>query len=79
MKIKRLPNSDFEIRLCPEVGSKIESAREECGLSQSELAHMMGLKSATAISLYENNKRSINAIDLWKISQITNCQITYFL
>ena len=79
MKIKRLPNRSFERKLCIEIGSKIKSAREECGLSQQELAEMLGLKTSVAVSLWENNKRTVDAIRLWQISQITNVPITYFL
>lgn len=75
MNIKRLPNRDFEKRLVPELGSRIKTAREECGLSQKELAELLGLKSATAICLYESNKRSIDAIKLWQISQIVRVAI----
>lgn len=79
MKIKRLPNLKFEKKLIPEIGSKIKSAREECGLSQGELAEIIGFKSAVPISLYETNKRRINAIRLWQISQVVNMPINYFL
>lgn len=78
MKIKRLPKY-FEKRLSVEIGSKIKSAREECGLSQLELANIMGLKSGTAISMWENNQRQIRAVDLWAISQITNLPINHFI
>jgi len=79
MLIKRLPNLKVNGRLEVEVGSKIKSAREECGLSQKELGKLMGLKSGVAVSLWEKNKRSVNAIQLWKIAQITNLPITHFL
>lgn len=79
MNIKRLPNREFEKRIVIEVGSKIKRAREECGLSQLELAELMGLKSATAVSLWESNNRQITAVNLWKVSQITNVPITYFI
>ena len=79
MKITRLPNLKFNNKIQPELGSKIKKAREECGLSQKELANQMGLISATAISFWESNKRTIDAIKLWKISQITNLPITFFI
>ncbi len=78
MKIKRLYNKDFNKILCPEIGSKIVSARKQCGLSQKELGDMLGL-SGIAISLLETNKRQVSAVRLWQISQITNLPITYFL
>lgn len=78
MNIQRLPNKiTFEVT--PEFGSKIKSARQQCGLSQKELSNILGLKSATAVSLWESNQRSIDAIDLWKISQVTGLPIQYFI
>lgn len=79
MNIKRLPNRDFTHRLTIQVGDRIKTAREECGLSQQELAELMGLQSATAISLYEGNRRKVSAIQIWQIACITNLPITYFL
>ena len=79
MNIKRLPNRDFNNRVIPEVGSKIRKAREECGLSQKELAELMGFTSYAVISLKESNARATTAIQLWKISQITNLPITFFI
>jgi len=78
MQIKRLPNRTF-IKKLPEVGSKIKSAREECGLSQKELAHYLGLKTATAVSLYESNDREVSAVRMWQIAVITNLPLDYFL
>lgn len=78
MKIKRLPNREAA-QVVPEVGSKVKSAREECGLSQTELALLLGYKSATAISLMESNKRGIKITTLWKIAQVTNLLVTYFI
>ena len=79
MKIKRLPNTKFENRITIELGSKIKRAREECGLSQIELSQIMGNKSGTFISLIESNQRQVSAVDLWKVSQITNLPITFFI
>lgn len=64
MNIKRLPNTNFNTKIRPEIGSKIVRARKECGLSQIELAKLIGFRSGTAISLIESNKRSIDAIRL---------------
>lgn len=78
MKITRLPNRDIA-PLVPELGSKIRSARQECGLSQVELARLIGFQSGVSVSLYESNKREVDAVTLWKIAQVTNVPITYFL
>ena len=79
MKIKRLPNRSFNHRVIPEVGSKIKTARHECGLTQKELAVAIGLKTGTAICLWEKNERGVECLDLWKISQVTNLPITFFI
>ena len=50
MKIKRLPQK-YNKKLARDFGYLIKKMREECGLSQLELAKEIGLKSATAISL----------------------------
>jgi transcriptional regulator with XRE-family HTH domain len=78
MKIKRMPNREINLKLVPEIGSKIISARKECGLSQKELGKLLGI-SGIGISLYENNKRKVSATKLWQISQITNLTITHFI
>lgn len=79
MKIERLPNRAFNKRLIPELGSKIKKAREQCGLSQTELAKLIGKQASACVSLYETNDRQVSAITLWKISQVTNLPITFFL
>lgn len=66
MKIKRLPQP-IELKLIRDFGDEIKRIRNEVGLSQKELAEMIGLKSGTAISLYESNKRQISIIDFWRI------------
>ena len=78
MEIKRLPNRELP-PLTIEVGSKIKRAREECGLSQQELARIVGFKTGVAVSLYENNKREVSAIMLWRIARATNVPITFFI
>ena len=41
-------------------GQKIRERREELGMSQQELADRVGLKTKSAISLIENDKRGID-------------------
>jgi len=60
MKIKRLPK-EINQKVSRAFGYKIKQMREECGLSQKELAKEVGFKSGVAISLYENNKREVSA------------------
>ena len=71
MKIKRLPRP-IESKLIRDFGYKIKQMREECGLSQLELAKEIGFESGTAVSLWESNKRKISAINLWKIACVCN-------
>jgi len=79
MNIKRLPNRDFNNMLEIELGSKIKKAREECGLSQTELANLMNYKTSVPVHYWEVNERMISAVDLWKVSQITKLPITFFI
>lgn len=74
MKIKRLPKK-IELKLVRDFGSIVRQMRQECGLSQAELATEIGLKSATAISLYESNKREISAVHLWRIASICGYEL----
>ena len=67
MKIKRLPQK-LELKIVRDFGYMIKQMREECGLSQKELALEIGLKSGTAICLWEKNKRQISAVQLWQIA-----------
>lgn len=71
MKIKRLPNRE-ELKTISDTGWRIKKVRKECGLSQQELAEIIGKKSAVAISLYENMKRFPNCVDLQKIAYACN-------
>lgn len=69
MKIKRLPK-EINLELARDFGYIIRDIRLECGLSQEELAKMVGLKSGVAISLYESNSRDISAQMLFKICSV---------
>ena len=51
MIIKRLPRKLHTISGICDTGSIIKTMREDCGLSQIELAKEIGLNSAAAISL----------------------------
>jgi len=78
MKIKRLPNLDFNRKLSPDIAGWAKQAREDCGLSQMELAELLGLESAAAICHYERGNRKISSWTLWAISQITNQKPFFF-
>lgn len=74
MKIQRLPQK-LNKRIVRDFGYKIKQMREECGLSQKELAQEIGLKTGTAICLWESGKRQLSAIQLWQVA----CVCGYFI
>ena len=61
------------------IGSQIKIAREEAGMSQMDLARVLGFESATAISLVEAGERKITADNLNKIAEALNHDIYFFL
>ena len=74
MKIKRLPQK-LNHKLERDFGWIIKQMREECGLSQKELATELGLKSATAISLWEHCRRRVSIHDFWRTACVCGYQI----
>ncbi len=60
------------------IGRCIRAAREACGLSQKQLASLIGLTSGTAVSLYEADQREPSALILWRIAHATRKPITFF-
>lgn len=61
------------------MGGRIRAAREEQGLSQAQLAGMLGFESATAISLIEKGERGVNAVLLKRIGEVLHRTVNYFL
>lgn len=61
------------------IGARIKKAREESGMSQSDLAKVLGFESATAISLIENDERKITAENLGKAAAALHRDVRYFL
>lgn len=61
------------------IGIQIKTAREEAGMSQMELAKVLGFESATAISLVEAGERKITADNLEKIAEALHRDIYFFL
>jgi len=56
-------------------GQKIKERREELGMSQQELADRVGLKTKSAISLIENDKRGIDKDLLVNFANALDCPI----
>ncbi len=61
-----------------ELGQKIQSAREEQGLSQEELALAIGC-SQSALSNYEKGKRHVYLAQLEKLSVALDKPLDYFV
>ncbi|MFA6982281.1 MAG: helix-turn-helix transcriptional regulator [Patescibacteria group bacterium] len=78
MKVIRLPNLNANLKVVPDFGWQIQLARMECGLTQKELAEMLG-HTTTWLSLIESGKRGISVTGAWQISQVTNKPIVDLL
>ncbi|NLJ72920.1 MAG: helix-turn-helix transcriptional regulator [Syntrophomonadaceae bacterium] len=61
-----------------EIGKKLQLAREEAGLSQEQLAGLMGCAQST-LSNYEKGKRRIYLTQLETIAELVDKPIEYFL
>ncbi len=61
-----------------EIGRKLQLAREEAGLSQEQLASLMGCAQST-LSNYEKGKRRIYLTQLEHIAELLDKPIEYFL
>lgn len=61
-----------------DIGRKLQQAREDAGLSQEQLASMLGCAQST-LSNYEKGKRRLYLAQLENIAEILNKPIEYFL
>lgn len=61
-----------------DIGRKLQQAREDAGLSQEQLAGMLGCAQST-LSNYEKGKRRLYLTQLENIAEILNKPIEYFL
>lgn len=81
MRITRLPK-EFDhtdaLAVQKNLAANIRIAREKVGLSQIELAEMLGRESGTYVSLLESGDRKIGATTLWKIATITGEDVRNF-
>jgi transcriptional regulator with XRE-family HTH domain len=59
------------------VGQRIKAAREKAGITQSELAVLLGYTSPTAISLIEADERSVKVDTLEKIAEVLHQDVQY--
>lgn len=65
---KKAPNS---------IGQRIKAAREKAKLTQSDLAVLLGYTSPTAVSLIEDDKRSVKVETLEKIAGVLHQDVNY--
>lgn len=61
-----------------QIGYRLQQAREEAGMSQEELAKVLGY-TQSALSNYELGKRRLYFTELQRIGQVLGKPITYFL
>lgn len=61
------------------IGARIRTVREDMGMSQMDLAKLLGFESSTAISLIENGERSISTENLVRLEKIFHRSVKYFL
>lgn len=61
-----------------EIGRKIQKIREAKGLSQRQLARMVGC-SQSALSNWEKGKRRLYLPQLQKIAQVLDVSVDYFM
>jgi transcriptional regulator with XRE-family HTH domain len=61
-----------------DIGMKIQSAREEKGMSQEQLARLIGC-SQSALSNYEKGKRRLYLSQLEKMAEILDKPLEYFV
>lgn len=59
-------------------GSRIKQLREECGLTQIELANKLQI-SNSAIAMYETDKREASDDIKIKMAEFFNCSIDYLI
>lgn len=64
--------------LYKKIGSKIKIKRVECGLTQTDLGKKLGL-TFQQVQKYEMAKNKVGIDKLYKISNILNTDIYYFL
>jgi transcriptional regulator with XRE-family HTH domain len=61
------------------IGRRIRKRREQLGLSQDDLAIMMGYSGRSAISAVENDKRDISWENVCKYAKALKCSPSYLM
>lgn len=60
------------------LGKRIAQARQACGMTQQQLANLVGVSKPT-IERAEYNTRPLNADVLWRISKELNLPMEHFM
>lgn len=61
-----------------ELGRRIHQAREEAGLTQSQLAELLGLSHPQSISRYERGETEVPQKRLRRIAEVTGKPLSFF-
>lgn len=61
------------------IGDRIKAARTEKGLKQAEIAEKLGFDSPASISNIEQGVQNVQLIDIYKMAEIFDKDIYYFL
>lgn len=62
-----------------EVGLRLKKKRKECGLTQAEVAEMMGVARNTTVSGWERGDKKLDNQKLVKLAQIYKVSIDFLL
>lgn len=74
MKAKRKPYTPGSL-MDPALAARIKAAREAKGLTQKQLAAMVGVSTATA-SLWEEGRRGISAFHALMVSRLLGVEVS---
>jgi len=74
-----LANENIDQQINSFIGRKVLEFRLQKGLSQVQLAELIGKDSATAISYFESGARKVSIDDLIKIAKVLNKTVEDFL
>lgn len=74
--MKQLTRQEVEVELRKKIGANIKKLRKLNGMSQTELAKLVGHSSAAYIAFIENGNRSVSATDLFYICEALGVHIS---
>lgn len=61
------------------IGNKLRQRRIELGLTQEELAYMVGYTSKSTINKIEKNKHDVNHSTIEKLAEALKCSPAFFI